>query len=243
MTTALGEWDDRVANVRIVRGVGRSPQDLFEQEEFAKLQPLPPERWDPVLWRTCKVARDFRIQFDRAFYSVPYRFIGKIVQVARTSSKVRIFLDFVIIAEHDRAASPWQYLRKTEHAPPHQEEYMTLTRTGIMSQAENIGRATAQVMQAIFEVKTVDGLEPARAALRLARKYSAERLEAACARALSFETPTYRSVKNILEQSLDQSSTTDEAVQLHFRFTREHGFFDPSNHENRTGENQTGEHL
>ena len=39
---------------------------------------------------------------------------------------------------------------------------------------------------------------------RLARQYSAERLEAACTRALSIRSPTYRSVASILKSGLDR---------------------------------------
>ena len=40
--------------------------------------------------------------------------------------------------------------------------------------------------------------------LGLAKTYGDTRLEAACARALSFATPRYRSVKTILVKGLDQ---------------------------------------
>lgn len=237
MAEALEKWNDETADVRIIRGVGRSPLEIFEHEEVEKLHPLPRERWDSVLWKTCRVGRDFRIQFDKAYYSVPYRYIGAAVQVAATSSKVRIFADSRLITEHDRASRPWQYLRKSEHAPPHKEQYLNMTKHGIVVQAERIGPSTASVILAIFNVKAVDGLGSARGVVRLAQKYSSKRLEAACLRSLSYETPTYRSVKSILERNLDGGGSPP--VQLRFRFTREHGFFDPSNHENQRSEHQT----
>lgn len=42
--------------------------------------------------------------------------------------------------------------------------------------------------------------------LRLGRTYSAERLEAACGRALRFGTASYRSVYSILARGLDQEA-------------------------------------
>lgn len=240
MIMALERWDEETADVRTIRGVGRSPLEIFEQEEVAALQPLPEERWEPILWKNCKVGRDFRIQFEKAFYSVPYRFIGCTVQVAGISSRIRIFSASELITEHDRATRQWQYVRKSEHAPPHQEEYLNLTRNGIMTQAEGIGPSVAKVIHAIFDVRAIDGLDPARGVLRLAKKYSPGRLEAACSRALSYDaSPSYKIVKNILERNLDASLPTGHSIQLAFRFMREHGFFDPANHENQTGENQT----
>lgn len=240
MIKALEKWDEETADVRTIRGVGRSPLEIFEQEEVAELQPLPQQRWDPILWKDCRVGRDFRIQYEKAFYSVPYRFIGHTVQVAGTASKIRVFFDSELITEHDRAARQWQYVRKSEHAPPHQEEYLNLTRQGIITQAERIGPSVVKVLHAIFDIKAVDGLSQARAVVRLAKKYSPRLLEAACSRALSFEIqPGFTTIKNILERNLAVLESGQQVMQVQFRFMREHGFFDPANHENQTGENPT----
>ena len=47
--------------------------------------------------------------------------------------------------------------------------------------------------------------------LKLADKYSVDRLEAACRKALSFmATPSYKSIKNILDTGNDQTETPDK---------------------------------
>jgi hypothetical protein len=95
---------------RIVRGVGRSPREIFECEARAALNPLPLERWDPTSWAVAKVASDFRIQFQKGFYTVPYRFIGEQVTVCGCSRTVRIFFDLKEIALRPRIERPWQSL-------------------------------------------------------------------------------------------------------------------------------------
>jgi len=50
--------------------IGTSRADLFVNEEKQNLNPLPAFAWSPVTWKSCKVARDFVIQFNKAFYSV-----------------------------------------------------------------------------------------------------------------------------------------------------------------------------
>ncbi len=45
--------------------------------------------------------------------------------------------------------------------------------------------------------------------MRLARRYPAERVEAACARALAVNACSYKSVKSILETGLDHQSIDD----------------------------------
>jgi hypothetical protein len=87
----------------------------------------------------------------------------------------------------------------------------------------------------ILADKAVDGMRPVRALIRLADHYPLERLAAACRRALLYETPYYRSVKEILAKGLDGlalSQPADSSGQLAFRFQREHGYFDPSRHAN-----------
>ena len=44
--------------------------------------------------------------------------------------------------------------------------------------------------------------------MRLAREYGQDRLEAACARALSIRAPHYRSVKSILANGLDRQGSS-----------------------------------
>lgn len=48
--------------------------------------------------------------------------------------------------------------------------------------------------------------------LGLREKYGDERLEAACARALRFDDPNYRTIVRILEQGLDGQSPPNMAV-------------------------------
>jgi hypothetical protein len=227
----LDRWTVEVAERRVIGGVGRTVTDIFETEEKPALKPLPAFRWEQLSSGEAKVQANWRIQFQKAFYSVPYAHIGKTVQVLATMSAVHIFLSNKEIALHSRAQRPWQYVRKSEHAPPHPEEYMSLTRETLARQARAIGPSTVLVVTAIFNRKAVDGLRPARALVGLARKYSQPRLEAACRRALAYESPEYASVKSILLKELDRLDDDDEPIepsgQRLFAFAREPGFFDP----------------
>ena len=50
--------------------------------------------------------------------------------------------------------------------------------------------------------------------LRLGESFGVKRLEAACARALNFGTPTYRTVKQILKNGFDQQPELAELTAL-----------------------------
>jgi hypothetical protein len=95
--------------------------------------------------------------------------------------------------------------------------------------AGRLGPSVEAVVQKILDDKVVDGLRPVRGLLRFSQKYSPQRLEAACKRALVYETPTYMSVKRILMNNLDRlplQQPAESLGQLQFRFKRPQGYFD-----------------
>ncbi len=203
---AMEKWDRDVADIHIVHGVGRSPIELFTSEEKQALQPLPKERWEPTSWIQCSVRREWRIMVNSAYYSVPFQLIGETVEVCITYSLVRIFHKHKEIALHEKATKKWEYKRNAQHAPPFQEAVLQCSRDGLLALASDIGAFTHQVAHNILSHPSVDKLKPVRYMLKLAEKYSRERLEIACKRASNFKIYSYASVKNILENNLESQS-------------------------------------
>jgi transposase len=224
MNAALAEWTEGTAGTRIVRGVGASPLEMFHGFEKTSLRPLPDSRWDPVIYRDCKVGYDWRVQFDKSFYSVPYAWIGREVLVMADSATVCIFIDGNEIARHPRAKALWQYMRKSQHAPPHAEQYMTTTRAGLLAQAKTIGDAVGDAASKILSDMVVDGIRPVRGLLHLEKQFTAARLEKACQRALLMDTVSYTSVKSILLNRLEETDAEPVCVlpaeQGEFSFSR-----------------------
>lgn len=200
---ALAIWSTEVVDSHIVHGVGRSPLEIFKSEEEKALRSLPKSRWEPTSWSQSIVRRDWRIMFDSAYYAVPYELIGKTVQICATTSLVRIFYDHKEVAYHERATKKWEYKRKAEYAPPLKEEVLQCSREGLLSLAEKVGPYTYQVALEILSHPTIDKLKPVRYLLRLASKYTQERLEKSCQRACSYKMFSYASIKNILFNNLD----------------------------------------
>ena len=226
----LDRWNAEVCDTHVVQKVGRSPMEIFEQEEVATLRALPPSRWDPVIYKEATVGPDWRVQFQKAFYSVPYRLIGQRVLVMGNSSMVRVYLNGEEITLHLRATRDWQYVWKAEHAPPQMEQYLAMSTQGLLTWASRLGPSVQALMQSILADKAVDGLRPARALMRLGQRYGKDRLEAACRRSLRYALGDYQSVKNILVGNLDRLPEELDAQapqgQTLFRFQRDHGYFD-----------------
>jgi hypothetical protein len=222
---ALKKWDKEVADIRLVHGIGRSPLEIFKSEEEKALRPLPKERWEPTVWKQCEVRREWRIMIDSTYYSVPHQLIGETVEVRITHSLVRIFHKNREVALHEKAMKKWEYKRKPEHAPPFQEAVLQCSRTGLLALAEDIGSFTHQVVHIIISHPSVDKLKPVRYLLRLAEKYSKERLEKACQRAFHCKLFSYINIKNILENGLDsepiETLKTNKITPLpRYRFER-----------------------
>jgi hypothetical protein len=75
-----------------------------------------------------------------------------------------------------------------------------------LGQAEKIGPATREYVEKALQSKrfTEQTYNACLGILRLGKSYGAERLEAACRRALQGNAYTYRTLDNILSHSLDR---------------------------------------
>ena len=81
----------------------------------------------------------------------------------------------------------------------------------MLHKAEQIGPSTAIAIQRIFEGVKIreQAYNAVNAVLRLEKAYGAERLEAACAFALTrFHSPRYRQLRTILAEKLDAGAIT-----------------------------------
>ncbi len=232
----LEKWAAERAHVRQIGGIGARPVDLFRDEEQPALRSLPSSRWRELTWQLAKVQESWRVQADRAYYSVPYRLIGTKVLVYLTSDAVEIYEGHSLVALHQRASRPWEYVHNSKHDPPHISEFIASTREGLQRGAERIGPEVGETVRALLERKGVDGLRPARALMALNRRYGAPRLRSACRRALRYESPEYGVVKRILEQRLDRAGEAeplDGNGNYCFTFARRAGYFEPLAHSAR----------
>jgi transposase len=216
----LSTWNDQVSEPRDVGKVGRTVQELFS-EEIHHLKPLPSSRWEPEHWAFAKVQSDWQIQFDKAFYSVPYRFIGKTVLLKATHTTVRIFLESDEIAVHARANHHWQHQVVADHGPPKAAEYLATSTKGLILAAEAIGPATGRFAQAILADRAVDGIRPLRALVHLQYRYSCTLIEQYAQKLLAHDIVSYTSLKNELKCAVEHAGTPAPS----FRFARDPAYY------------------
>jgi hypothetical protein len=84
-----------------------------------------------------------------------------------------------------------------------------------LEQAQEIGPACLQLVQELFAHEVLDQLRAVQALLKLRKTYGRTRLEAACARALRYGAPQYKTVKQILNCGIDhQQLDLIDAIDL-----------------------------
>jgi transposase len=221
----LAEWEETVCNVRLIKGVGSSPVELFAVERES-LAPLPEERFDVVRWLQAVPGVTQRISVDKSRYTVPERFIGKKVQVAVNSALVRVYCEHELVAVHRRASRPHQDIVNHEHLGERYRAFLARTEACCHARAAGIGPGTAAAVAALLSDRAVRRLNEAWAVLGLARRHGEARLERACERAVLFDSVRLSSIKRILEKRMEAQPIDPPPRQAEFAFMRREGYFD-----------------
>ena len=170
---------------------------------------------------------------ERMNYSVPYEYIKQQVDVRLTRTTVEIFFAGTRIASHLRLhGRPNQYSTAEDHMPPDHQAYLQWNGERFIRWAEQIGQHTAAVVRLFLSAHKVEqqGYKSCMALLKLADRYSAQRLESACRKALSYTvSPSLKSVQSILKSGQDKLLAEDapakpEEPKAH-KFTRGAGYY------------------
>ena len=144
---------------------------------------------------------DCHLQAGGARYSVPYRLVGKRLDVRLGQSLVSIYDGATLITTHVRRERG--RATRLDHYPEAAQAFLRYTPQVCLQSAAAMGPATDRLVRERLEVHALHNLREAQAILRLAQRYDRSRLEHACERALSFGDGRYRTVRGILERGLD----------------------------------------
>lgn len=201
----LREWVMGEAGNRIHGSTRARPLTLFTETEQALLTALPAIAPECPVWAKARVHGNAHVQFERSQYSVPFRLVRQSLWLEVSASIVRIYQDHALVATHPRLARPGSHSTVADHLPPDAQAYLMRDPQWCLAQAKRVGPNCLAVIQALFSHKVLDHLRAAQGVLRMGEAFGAKRLEAACARACHFTSPTYRTVKKILKEGLDQN--------------------------------------
>lgn len=208
-------------NERSTKRFPESRKALFEQLDRPALRPLPAQPFAFAQEKQAKVSIDYHICFEKHFYSVPHHLIGERVQLRVSEKTIEVLHRGQRIALHLRSSKLWGYSTCPEHMPPsHKAMKERWTPERLINWARKFGPATAEMTERILSSR----LHPQQAyrsvlgLLRLEKRYGAERLEAACTRALHFGLETRRHVLNILKANQDLLPLPEQHVEQQAMF-------------------------
>jgi len=204
-------WCVEVAGRRHHRSLdGAQPFAVFETVEAHALIALPAATFELAGWSRPKVGADCYAKVGKALYTVPWRYIGSHVDARAGDKTVEIFVAGVVVKTWARIERG----RQTDWAdyPPEKVAFFMRTPVWCRRRAAELGESVTAVVATLFEVNALHRLRSVQGVIRLADKYGDERLDAACARAITVGDPSYKTVKGILAAGTESDGAVEVPV-------------------------------
>jgi len=194
-------------NVRNMKQYGQSRRQRFEALDHPALQPLPERRFEYGRRKTCRVNIDYHIDLEGHLYSVPYLLVHEAVETRATATTVEVFHRGERVAVHPRGRARGGYTTDRNHMPKAHREHAEWSPSRILNWAATVGPRTEELAATILKSRPHPemGYRSCLGIIRLERSYGAERLEAACARALALGATSYRHVASTLKNRMEQT--------------------------------------
>ena len=199
----LKTWLIDEAGQRLHGTTHEKPLVLFEVEQplLKKLPDHPPEF---AVWEKVKLHGDCHVQYQKCRYSAPYRLVRQELWLRATDTTIRLYFNHQLVALHPRLEIPGTKHTLPEHLPPNALAYSMHDSRWCLKQATEVGSHCLTAIQSLLNDSVVDYLRAAQSILGLRKKYGDLRLEAACNRALAFQSVHYRTIKSMLEIGAEQ---------------------------------------
>jgi transposase len=155
------------------------------------------------------------------------------VEARITAKTVEIFHRGKLVAVHLRSLRPHRPTTLAEHMPSSHRRYRDWTHERILRAwaakrtKGAIGDDTAALVEIILRSRPhpEQGFRSCIGILRLAKRYDAERLDGACARALALGTRSYSSVAAILKNAQERKAADPQQPSLLHENIRGPGYY------------------
>jgi transposase len=226
LNQAIRELVDQL-NDRPMRGWGTTRRVLFEQLDRPALLPLPATRYEYAEWKRCRVNLDYHIEIAKHFYSIPFQLLRQEVDARITAKTVEIFHRGKLVANHLRSSRSHRPTTLADHMPSSHRRYRDWTHERILREAAATGDDTAALLELILRSRPhpEQSFRSCIGILGLRKRYGAERVDAACARALALGTRSCSSVAAILKNRQEKRAAPDEQPNLFHENIRGPGYY------------------
>ena len=182
----------------------------FHDIEKSYLAPLPPEPYSIKYFKRAKVQKMGYVYLseNKHYYSVPYQYIGKHVEIQYTNRVVEVYHNKERIASHTRDYAQGKYSTHKNHVASTHQFYTDWNLEFFQKQALKIGTYThTYVTDLILQFDYPEqGYKQALGITKgLVSEFTKERVEKACERGLLHTVFSFGIIQNILKTNMDKS--------------------------------------
>jgi transposase len=202
-------WCTHTAGMRIHGTTQCRPGEAFRAEEASLLLALPATPFDIPRWSEPKVHRDFHVEVDRAIYSAPHQLVGQRLRARADSLTVKLYHRGQLVKLHPRKP-PGQRHTDPADLPTGTEVYATRDLDRLRQMATEAGPSVGGYADAILDTPLPwTRMRQVYRLLGLVKKWGAERVESACARALEAEAVDVKLIARMIERARENAQAEE----------------------------------
>lgn len=201
-------WCENIIGNEVTRTTGEPPKLRFERDEKSELICLPAMPYEFSIWQEAQVGRDQHITFQGSFYSLPVKYIGKMLLVKANDRMIYIYDQGEQVKVHRRLSRKGLWGTDPNDLPEGAKHYLDKTPEACLIQAKEMGEGTYSVISTLLKTPSTSRLRKAQAILRLGEHHGEERLEQVCLYSLQFGDTTVEALKKIITHDLDKLQET-----------------------------------
>lgn len=208
----LRHWNQTWARTRIHGTTKRQVWAVFIDSERPALQPLPENPFPYFKIGERKVHADGHIEVERAYYSVPHRFVGQVLTVHFNGEWVKVLDKTEVVAFH-RKAQRGHFQTDQQHLPENKCLSTEQFQARLLKHCQDIGHHCYLWACNALQAKDQLALRAIHGVVRLKQKYTAAMINVACERALKLGSARYSTVKHLCEDQ-EETVPSDSSAQL-----------------------------
>jgi transposase len=197
----LRHWNKRWARTRIHGTTKKQVWALFVEAEQAALQPLPATAFPYFKFGIRKVHHDGHVEVDKAYYSVPHRYIGQSLNVHFNSTWVKVLDKNEVVAFH-RKIQPGHFQTDKTHLPENKTLTQDEFKHQLLRRCAQIGPHCQRWAEEAIKRRHQLAFRAIQGVLRLQQIYASEKINHACQQALQLGALRYRTVALLCQDSL-----------------------------------------
>ena len=192
----LRKWQEK-ANRRLHGTTRKVPAEVFAKEESKKLLKLPDQPFPLTKVGTRKVYHDCHVYIQYNYYSVPFEYVGKEVEICVDEKLVNIYYATELIASHIRLTGRGEFRTCKGHYPRYKCQSPSELQERYQGKMAKIGHYAEQMCLALIREQQRSWYRPVQGILSLVKSHPPEVVNLACQRALAYQALGYQRVKRI----------------------------------------------